>query len=562
MHAFRDVVRDKLEEIGWRETEIFSSKAAELDQAKRTPNAEETTNEPHAKDAWLLDDEARHFLNDLTQRSPDWESTSSHEVARLRLIGTAVTRGGNDNFYLGNHDANLMFEYFKDADLSVQEIRALIDCGVVGFQHQNVPLWRWLLKLQDEGIWRRINLLSGGGATDTEKKNAIDILRLGSQGIPSFNEVLDKKVTIGIWLDDTTSTEVFDAAVRFLLSNADKDDLPLIEEAGARCSPHRRTKVEEAIVGILSRTSLDAALKRLVEKQVDKLDAALADALFESPQSLSTTTVLSCLSAKSDSVRLRAAKLLFERNEINLEAAETLLTDSNHEIRLVAAESLRKLGRPLDDEIAKKALRIVKTNGIFAFSTRDQTDDSYYQKYAVNRLAELDLATLKARERSAGAYDNTALLVMYSKFLSKVLDEIRGNLSDLFKGYFTEKIQAGTDGQDPESVKKSVSAVYPLFRKQLCSDALSALCRVGNSHDLHLVRTVLEKAELDADESLLSYLARFGDWSDIERINKMGESSKNRLTLLSMHDVKSPTQKAAAIFALGKDRIADMLALD
>ncbi|NKK00004.1 DUF4062 domain-containing protein [Rhizobium leguminosarum bv. viciae] len=562
LYAFRDVVREKLEEIGWRETEVSSQVSVELDEAKRTPKADENTNETLASDAWLLDEEARRFLKGFTQRSPEWESTLPHEVARLRLMGTAVTRGGNDNSYLGNHDANLMFENFKDAALSNQEVRALVDCGVVGFQHQNVPLWGWLAKLEDErGIWRRIELLAGAGATDTEKKNAIDILKLGGQGIPSFNDVLDKKAMLGIWLDDTTSGQVFDAAVAHLLSNANKDDLPLIEEVGGRCSPHRRTKIEEAIVGILSRTSLDAALKRLVEKQVDKVDGALVDALFESPQSLSTTTVLSCLSAKSESVRLRAVKLLFERNEIKLDAAETLLTDSNHEIRLLAAESLIKQCRALRDDVAKKALRIIKpSNGLLAFSSREQTDDTYYDKYVVNRLAELDFAALKAKAQNAGPYDNAPLSVLYSKYPSKVVEEIRENLRDLFKGYFVKKV-IEAEPLDAATEKKAL-AVYPLIRKPLCVDALAALCHVGKAQDLDLVRMVIEKLELDATDATLDYLARFGDWSDIERIKKMGSYSKTRPTLLGMLDVKLPSQKASTIFALGKGRLADLLALD
>ena len=256
MHAFRDVVREKLEEIGWRETEIFSGETQELNQPKKTPSAQQNSDEIPAPDAWLLDDEARRFLNDLVQRSPDWESTSPHEVARLRLIGTALNRSGNDDFYLGNHDANLIFQRFRNAILSKQELRALINCGVMGFQHQNVPLWRWLATDEDEnGYWGRIKVLAAVG-NETEKKHAIEILGLVAQSIPSLDEFLDKKQVLTLWLSDETDSQVFDAAVSFLASNADKDDLSLIEEVAAQRSPHRRTKVEEAVVGILSRTSL------------------------------------------------------------------------------------------------------------------------------------------------------------------------------------------------------------------------------------------------------------------------------------------------------------------
>ena len=78
--------------------------------------------------------------------------------------------------------------------------------------------------------------------------------------------------------------------------------------------------------------------------------------LFGSPQSLATETVLSCLSAKSESIRLQATEALFTRNKIALKAAETLLSDSNHDIRLLSAESLKKLFHGLGDDITRKGI--------------------------------------------------------------------------------------------------------------------------------------------------------------------------------------------------------------
>ncbi|MER8830801.1 hypothetical protein NKH73_30715, partial [Mesorhizobium sp. M0938] len=52
------------------------------------------------------------------------------------------------------------------------------------------------------------------------------------------------------------------------------------------------------------------------------------------------------------------------------------------------------------------------------------------------------------------------------------------------------------------------------------------------------------------------------DWSDIERVKKMGDYPTSRTMVLNFFQTKSPEQKATAILALGKDRIADLLALD
>ncbi|MER8827516.1 DUF4062 domain-containing protein [Mesorhizobium sp. M0938] len=511
--TFKDVVREKLEDIAWHETDILLADDEQLTQPKTAPSIHDKSTEPPTPNSWLLDKEARDFLNDLTQRSPDWDGTSSQEVARLRLIGTAVTRSGNDEDYLGNHDSNLIFRYFRDAALSKQEIRALIDCGVVGFQHQNVPLWRWLAKYEDEDMWSRVNELAAYGE-DADKRFAIEILGLGSQPIPSLDEFFTDKRVLKLWLHDKTSDQVFDAAVSFLSSNASSAELTLIEETVALIAPHRRAKIEQAIVSILARTNLNGALKRVVEKEVDVVDLSLLETLFGKPRSLDNGTVVSCLSAKSELVRLRAVKLLFERNEIALEAAQTLLTDSNHEIRLLAAETLKKLGFELSDDVAKQALSIVKPNNrLGLFSTRE-TDETYYDRYRVNRLLEMDFLALQSKADSRGVLGYRELSALYVGYPKKMKSFIRDNLKEKFNGYLESNIEKGKrEGEIGTDTEGELRKLWKFLQKIMCNDALAALCAAGDAHDLELVRGVLGAVEIDATAGILRYLARFGDWS-------------------------------------------------
>lgn len=565
LQSFRDALREKIEEIGWRETALISNEHQQINQSKKTPTFQDNSGDEAEPDDWLIDEKARHFLAELTQRSPDWDSTAPYEVARLRLIGTAVSRSGNDDSYLGNHDANLIFQKLRSVQLSQQENRALIDCGITGFEHQNVPLWRWLSKGENKnGTWDRVNLLAAIG-NEAEKRNALKILKLASQPVPSFGEHFGKKQILSVWLSDETDNRVFDAAISFLSSNAERDDLPLLQEAADNCSPYRRAKVETAIVSILSQTSLDDALKRLVEKEIDNTEDSLAEELFRNPPSLTTETMLSCLSAKSDSIRLRAAQVLFARDEITSEAAETLLTDSNHEIRLLAAETMKKQGNELDDELAKKALRIIKPPpafGLRAFQS-SETDDTLYERYVANRLSELNFSELKSKVKETLIFDDRELSVFYSKYKSKLQQEIRDKLKDCFKNHFEAKVrEAVASGSLDSNSEAKLRKVESFHRKQLCSLALSSLCGLAKSQDLSLVRNTLKEIEVDATESILMYLARYGDWSDIELVKKLGDYSIDRSGLLGIYKTKLPDQKAAAILALGRARIADMLALD
>jgi hypothetical protein len=82
------------------------------------------------------------------------------------------------------------------------------------------------------------------------------------------------------------------------------------------------------------------------------------------------------------------------------------------------------------------------------------------------------------------------------------------------------------------------------------------------ANDLSLVRKTVDDFEVDSTEGILRYFARFGDWSDIERIKVLGDYPIGRTSLMSSQTTGLPQQKAKAIFELGKSRTADMLALD
>ncbi|PHQ72369.1 MAG: hypothetical protein COB93_00365 [Sneathiella sp.] len=561
--TFRDLVRSKLMEIGWSETEIEQDVGEGKSQSEQVFPARERTDGLDTRKSRLIDGTASEFLSEILRRPSGWEETKPHEIARFRLISSALRRSGNDELYLGNHDANLIFKKLRNSPLSKQEIRALIDSGVIGFSNQNVPLWHWMAKAEQDGdFFSRIRDLTVFG-DDRKKKNAIQVLEYASQPLPSL-KYFDKKEILNIWLKDESDSQIFDAAISFLSKNAEADDISLLEEVSSDCSPLVRARMESVIVGIVSRSNIDASLRRLVEKEVDKLEDGVVETLFKSPQSLVTETIALCLSAKSDDVRLRAIQLLFERNEINKEAAENLITDSDHRIRLLAAESMKKLGFELGLDVVKKALTIeIQPSPFFGLSQDKKIDETYYEHYLSNRLAELDLPTLKGKVAEAGVFCERELSVMYSKFTSKVQEEIRGNLKDGFEGHFASTIKKieVSDSYSPELLSK-IKGLEKYCRTLFCTDALSALCAMAKSKDLLLVRRTVDVYDVDGTENVLKYLARFGDWSDIERIKNLGDNQSKRVSLLSIAKSSFPEEKANAILALSKNRVADMFALE
>ncbi|MEP1572797.1 DUF4062 domain-containing protein [Roseibium album] len=566
MDQFRNLVRNKLTEIGWRESKKLASSTSDRSQSGLSPEGSSDTKTSDSSKSWLIDEEAREFLSEMSQRPLEWEETNSHEIARFRLIGFALSRAGNDHSYLGNHDANLIYKHLKNSRLSDQEIRALIDCGIVGFSAQNVPLWHWLtIGKNGRDFFSRVSFLAVVGE-DAEKKNAIHILELAGQPIPSINHLYDKEDVLRFWLNDTEDNNTFEAAISLLSANASHEDISLIEEICSECSPHRQSKIEGAIAEIISKSSCDLALQRLIEKKVDKIDTHFVRFLFDQPSSLPTSTLALCLSAKDDNLRLAAVKVLSVRNEISLEAAQTLLSDNSHEIRLIAAENLKNHGHELDDKIVKKALIIEKSAfglGINPFRAKEK-DATYYEQYLSNRLAELDYKQLREKVNEVGVFAEKELFAMYSKYKSKTQNEIRRNLNDGFKNFFNEHIKKGVDtGRYDDDFLSKISKLEEFIRAQLCSNSLSVLCKLKKEKDLPLIRKIVDEFDVNENEDILQYFARFGDWSDIDRIVNIKDETVGGTSLLSMRSTtKFPSQKASAIISIGRDRIADVLALE
>ena len=567
LEKFKNEIRCKLNEIGWRESGLDAIN--QEDQASH-PGANLTENVDPDRDnkSTLFETESRDFISDLLNKTNDWEATQPFEVARLRLIAASFSRSGNDEINLGNHDANLIFMHLRNKPLSEQEYASLIDSGVAGFHHCNVPLWHWLArkKVHEHFPYYRLRLLATVGSKD-EQYNAIRVLQILNEPIPTHGTYFNTHRVLEMWFSENAKDRVFEAAVSFLAENAKMDDLPSIEKALGIAPANRKNKIEGAIVSIIAKHSIDDALKRVREHDVDMLDTKIIQDLFSSPSSLETKTLVDCLSARSEDVRVSAARVLYNRNEISNAIANSLLTDSNHEIRLVAVETLHQQGNPLDDELVKKVLTIERartTSGLFA-NGKKETDTTVYDEYRRNRLFELTEFDLRKEMENKLIYKKRELEVLYTKFGSKkhVLAELRQHLEDGFKTHFEHELeQAEIKHQNLRNYHDIKSSLVQFYRTQLCSVALSALCDIRRSEDLSLVRQTLDQFSVNGSKNILSYLARFGDWTDIARVNNLEENSNKNSTLLTLGTISYPSERALAIFALGKHRLADLLLCD
>ncbi|WP_170438789.1 DUF4062 domain-containing protein [Ruegeria arenilitoris] len=560
--SFKDAIRAKLMEIGWQEYSEGKIGTQETNEEDQPPLAENETEISSSTSYGLLDEEAKSFLADIIQRPEDWDATEPGEIARFRLISASVSRSGNDEAHLGTHDANLVFRHYRDTALSDQEYAALIDCGVVGFEHQNVPLWRWLAKsdMGDDYLYR-LRLLATAGS-NSEKVGAIRILQSLGSPIPTHDGYFNKTGVLTDWLSEETDARVLNAVVSFLGTNASEDDIPLIEEASAALPSNSLAKVEAAIVEIIAGRSVEDALNRVCEQNVSNIGSALAAKLMSNQKSLTTITLKSCLSAKPDAIRVYAAKILHARGEITEEIADTLLTDDNAEIRLIGAEVLRIVGKELNDDVLEKVLKVQKTGGIGLLGRSDYgPDTTQLEIYRANRRAELDASKLvKMAEDDFLQYK--CLVTLFEQYSTKASQRIRQGLEDHFSEYFERSTASFRSeyGSD-QNFMELLEQVIPKYRNELLNSAVQALCRLSKPEDVGLVRKCIDTLDLEAHENLFQFLARYGEWQDIKRILELGLEKREPNSLLSITPTSFPTERAAALLSLGKDRIADLLAL-
>lgn len=555
---FRDLVRRKVTEIGWREFELHALPEPGNSEAEQSPQKNLSDNAP--PDTKIFDQKAVDFISGMSSRTSENEQTSPYEVARFRLIAASLRGSGNDELYLGNHDANLIFRHRKEIAFSSQEIRALVDCGIVGFDHQNVPLWRWLITIDTKNEpFERIKFLSIVGNSE-ERKNSIKLLQILGETVPELGSYFTREVVITGWLDSEVSNQMFDVAAQFLSFNGTCEDIEIIDEISANSPPDKKAKLDAIVAAIKTRSSHEGALKFICGNSVEKVTETFIDAIFSTPSALSTDVLALCLAVKSDGVRLRAVKLLIERGELAEVAAQNLLSDSNHQIRLLAVERLQDGDRPLTSDTVKTVLLIKKGSLGLGFFQSVETDATYYDRYLANRLQELDFDQLNERLAEAGVFNAEELSALYGKFSKKCSNDIRSNLLDRFSAMFEDsvkKVEAipGIKGD----YRTQVYGIWDFYQKKLCSGALAALCGLKVRTDIGLVRATLDGIDIQFSTEILTYLTKFGDWSDVARIERLASTSSGRRGLLDFSYNLFADEKAAAIFELGKSRIVDLL---
>ncbi|BBF82636.1 hypothetical protein EM6_3277 (plasmid) [Asticcacaulis excentricus] len=265
-------------------------------------------------------------------------------------------------------------------------------------------------------------------------------------------------------------------------------------------------------------------------------------ALFAKLESFSTAALNNCLALTNAEVRYRCLHELILRRAITIDTAKTFMKDSNVKTRFEALIEAERLGLIVSEDEAKKVIikSEPKRSGLLSSSSNPTPEEErWWNAYRHQKLcmhAEADLIN-SLKPDSLHSWETE--LALYDAYFRTHSAELRANLADGFKGALENKFEAHTKtfsnlGLDHFSTSKNLLS---FIGTGLVSDGLTILCRHGSNADLPLVRKCVDSFEPYSSIELLRFLAKFGEWEDIERVVKIvGKTDPRYYGLFSNND--------------------------
>ena len=541
---------------------------AEESQARSsTDSVRQSTSETTSKSESPFSVEGAEFLQNLISRTEgvaEQEWIAPVEVARFRLLASTIWKQGNDEQFLGVHDANILFVHRSDLALSRSEQMGLIDSGLAHYSSETTPLWYWLARFDafNRG-WLQICSLVG---TTAEHVGALSAMRLILE--PLSSEIpWDKDKCMKSWFSDTAPSERKVAALGYLADCGTADDLPAVRAEVDRGDYQTSRAAIDAVVRINLRDSREKAMVALFELQPASVNSSLLAALFENSASISTEVLLKGLGNQSPDVRRIVVKLLRKRGALDVEVADQLTSDNDAAVRFEALQSLVDGGRQFSNEEAKKILvkPVTTLGGLFnPFAATDNAGETYWKQFGEERMAEMTDRDLEQKVSDSLDFHRSAEFVLDERRFSTRGDKLRAAVDDQFKTEFAEKLEkiAQKFGSESDLIER-LRSLEDYLRNEFTRKGLDVICRKGGPQDLSRIRSILKNGVVGYSDVGIEYLQKFGEWEDISLIIATLDQSESRRTglLLAAPDDGKYRSAARAIYSLGRERLDELLSL-
>lgn len=513
--------------------------------------------------------EGAKFLQGLISKTEDGEGQepiTTAEVARFRLLASIIRKQGNEEQFLGVHDANILFVHRADLKLSSRERFGLIYCGFDHYTSENTPLWYWLAKV--DAFNRSLLQFFSYSGTASTRIGALHAMQLVSEPLSSANH-WDKEACISLWFSETSEGNLKAAALRYLGDCGTTADLPVIKEEFDRADRQTTSAAVEAMLRIKFRDSRENAILALFEFQPESIASDLLTALFQNSDSIDTTILTQGIGHRSSAVRRVVVKLLRRRQAMGTEVADQLISDSDAEVRFEALLALFQNGRQFSDNDAKRILvkhKRYQYGGLLgAFGATDSEGEAYWDQFREQRMAAMANSDLEEVATNSSIFDRTAQFLLTERQFAKFGDSLRTAIDDNFKTEFDKEVEelARKFGRESDSVEKTRNSEEHL-RKKFTRAGLDIICRKGEPQDLKRVRNILRSGFVSYSEIDIAYLQKYGEWDDVSLIIEMLDrpsSNRRSASLLFAPDDGRYQVAARAIYGLGRSRFGELLSL-
>ena len=132
-------------------------------------------------------------------------------------MANSISKPGNEELYLGSHDANILYSVSTEVGIKFgkREIRSLAKLGFRYLSNENIPVWHWYSATSSWNFDEAL-LASITGTDDEQKIGAIGVLDALSRELPTDDDPIKKKWLIDTWFSDYSSTLVRSAALGYL----------------------------------------------------------------------------------------------------------------------------------------------------------------------------------------------------------------------------------------------------------------------------------------------------------------------------------------------------------
>lgn len=512
--------------------------------------------------------EGHVFLKELlekTQVEDDTKNITPLDVARFRLLSNTINKSGNNDPYLGVHDANILFEN-RQILFGSQEVSKLIDCGLKNIDHENTPLWYWYNIKKKNGGDGFLTFRSLAFSEEDLSVGALKAMKL--IGVtPNFQgHEVTRELIIKTWLADDNSDAIKIAALDYLKHHGMEEDLSLIQSELDKANSTTSKIALEAILGIQIKGNKEEAFKTAIKNHFESIDQEILTKILTVSMNVNDELLLLGLKHRNEKIRLESFKKLKEKNGIDTNTIKELKNDPYSLVRKEVVDYLLSTSPLIEDEEVKSILKKPKKNKVLGgllIPQPDQEGSDLYEEYQFSKYYKMSENELLRLIEKSSVFNKIPYFVLCSKYFKKHSTELIKKIKDRFSTHFENYIEQIKKSGLPKDSIKETQNLGDFFKKISTRKSLNILCKKSRAQDLNLIRENLHSDYIESSLVEIEYMRKFGEWDDIATIVKKKEDYITRQSIMGYSNDNYWHQSVAnAIYHIGRNRFNDLVQIE